>query len=55
VVIEDFKESIRAARRAGMKCLAVTDSQPAVLLADADVVVKSLEEVKLNYLQNMRR
>jgi beta-phosphoglucomutase-like phosphatase (HAD superfamily) len=53
VVIEDSKEGIRGARRAGMKCLAVTNSHPAELLADADAVVKSLEDVKLNFLQNM--
>ena len=29
VVIEDSKEGIRGARRAGMKCLAVTNSHPA--------------------------
>jgi len=53
VVIEDSKEGIRGARRAGMKCLAVTNSHPAELLSDADAVVKSLENVKLNFLQNM--
>jgi len=53
VVIEDSKEGIRGARRAGMKCLAVTNSHPAELLGDADAVVKSLEHVKLTFLQNM--
>jgi len=53
VVIEDSKEDIRAARRAGMKCLAVTNSHPAELLSDADAVVKSLEDVHLNFLQKM--
>ena len=32
VVIEDSKEGIKGARRAGMKCLAVTNSHPAELL-----------------------
>jgi len=53
VVIEDSKEGIRGARRAGMKCLAVTNSHPAELLGDADAVVKSLEDVKLSFLQTM--
>jgi beta-phosphoglucomutase-like phosphatase (HAD superfamily) len=53
VVIEDSKEGIKGARRAGMKCLAVTNSHPAKLLSNADAVVKSLEDVTLNFLQNM--
>ena len=53
VVIEDSKEGIRGARRAGMKCLAVTNSHPAELLSEANVVVKSLEEVDLSLLQKI--
>lgn len=53
VVIEDSKEGVKGALRAGMKCLAVTNSHPAELLSDADAVVKSLEEVKLSFLQKM--
>jgi len=53
VVIEDSKEGIRGARRAGMKCLAVTNSHPAELLSEATAIVKSLEDVKLNFLQNI--
>lgn len=53
VVIEDSKEGIRGARRAGMKCLAVTNSHPAELLTDANAVVKSLEEVSLPFLQKL--
>ena len=53
VVIEDSKEGIRAARRAGMKCLAVTNSHPAELLSEANAVVKSLEEVALAFLQKL--
>ncbi|MBI2227921.1 MAG: HAD family phosphatase, partial [Deltaproteobacteria bacterium] len=52
-VIEDSKEGIRGARRAGMKCLAVTNSHPAELLAEATAIVKSLEGVKLTFLQNL--
>lgn len=53
VVIEDSKEGIRGARRAGMKCLAVTNSHPAELLGEANAVVGSLEEVTLPFLQRL--
>jgi beta-phosphoglucomutase-like phosphatase (HAD superfamily) len=53
VVIEDSKEGVRGARRAGMKCLAVTNSHPAELLNEAHAVVKSLEEVSIDFLQSM--
>ena len=53
VVIEDSKEGIRGALRAGMKCLAVTNSHPAELLGEANAVVKSLEEVTLSLLQKI--
>jgi HAD superfamily hydrolase (TIGR01509 family) len=53
VVVEDSKEGIRGARRAGMKCLAVTNSHPAELLGEAHAIVKSLEEVTLPFLQKL--
>jgi HAD superfamily hydrolase (TIGR01509 family) len=53
IVIEDSKEGVRGARRAGMKVLAVTNSHPAELLNEATAVVKSLEDVELSFLQNM--
>ena len=53
VVIEDSKEGVSGARRAGMKCLAVTNSHPAELLGQATAVVKSLEAVNLPFLQNL--
>jgi len=53
VAIEDSKEGIKAVRRAGMKCLAVTNSHPAELLAEAHTVVKSLEEVDFELLQTL--
>ena len=53
VVIEDSKEGVRGARRAGMKCLAVTNSHPAELLTDANAFVNSLEEVSLPFLQKL--
>lgn len=53
LVIEDSKEGIRGARRAGMKCLAVTNSHPGELLGEANAVVRSLEEVTLPFLQRL--
>ncbi len=55
IVIEDSKEGIKGARRAGMKCLAVTNSHRAESLSDANAVIESLEEVNLRYLQNICR
>jgi len=55
VVIEDSKEGIKGARRAGMKCLAVTNSHPAELLSEADSIVDSLEEVGLARLTGLCR
>jgi beta-phosphoglucomutase len=53
LVIEDSKEGIRGALRAGMKCLAVTNSHPAELLKEANAVVRSLEEVDLFFLEKL--
>ena len=51
LVIEDSKEGIRGARRARMKCLAVSNSHPTELLQEANAVVRSLEEVDLALLE----
>jgi HAD superfamily hydrolase (TIGR01509 family) len=51
LVIEDSKEGVRGARRAGMKCLAVSNSHPTELLQEANAVVRSLEEVDLALLE----
>jgi beta-phosphoglucomutase len=53
VVIEDSKEGIKGARRASMKCLAVTNSHPAELLNEANAVVNSLETVTLEFLASL--
>ena len=51
VVIEDSKEGVRGARRAGMKVLAVTNSHPAEILGEADAVVDTLENVTISSLR----
>ena len=48
VVIEDAVAGVAAAKRAGMKCLAVTNTNPAVKLAEADIVINSLERITLD-------
>ena len=52
-MIEASKEGIRGAFRAGMKCLAATNPRPRELLSEGTAAVKRLEDVELNFLQNM--
>ncbi len=53
LVIEDSKEGLRGALRAGMKCLAVTNSHPAEMLSEAHAVVDTLEAVNLDFLRQL--
>ena len=46
-VIEDSPLGVKAAKDAGMRCLAVTNSHPKEELAEADRIVDSLEEIDL--------
>jgi beta-phosphoglucomutase-like phosphatase (HAD superfamily) len=48
VVIEDAPQGVEAARRAQMRVIAVTTSQPAAKLAGADRIIASLEELSPN-------
>jgi beta-phosphoglucomutase len=45
VVVEDAVAGVAAARAAGMRCLAVTNTNPASALAAADLVVDSLADL----------
>ncbi len=45
VVFEDAVAGVIAAKRAGMKCIAVTTTNPREALSEADLVVDSLAEV----------
>lgn len=47
IVIEDSPLGVKAAKAAGMRCLAVTNTHPKQDLKEADSVVDSLEEVDL--------
>ena len=53
VVIEDSPLGIKAAKTAGMKCLAITNTHPQQKLEEADKVVDSLERVDLITLLTM--
>ena len=53
LVIEDAIAGVDAANRAGMKCLAVTNSHPAGDLSAADLIVDSLEKVAVAGLQKL--
>lgn len=46
VVIEDSIYGIEAAKTAGMKCIAVTNTYPASLLSGADVIVERLDNIE---------
>jgi len=50
VVIEDAPNGVQAAKAAGAKCVAVTNTTPAEELAQADMICHSLEEVTLDTL-----
>lgn len=47
LVIEDAVAGVKAAKNGGMKCIAVTNTHPAESLADADLIVSSLEAVSV--------
>ena len=50
VVIEDAVAGVQAAKSAGMKCVAITNTHPAERLAGADLVVTGLEDVSAETL-----
>jgi beta-phosphoglucomutase len=45
IVIEDAVTGIAAAKKAGMTCLAVTNTNPGTKLTEADLIVDSLETI----------
>ena len=53
VVIEDATAGITAAKRAGMCCLAVTNTSPRAKLTGADLVVDTLEKVTVNDIESL--
>src|SRR5437773_586721 len=53
LVIEDSQPGVESARRAGMRCLAVTNSHPADALRGADLIVGSLGEAGWDRLASL--
>jgi len=53
IVTEDAIAGITAAKRAGMSCLAVTNTHPRPSLMEADLVVDTLEAVSVNDLEEL--
>jgi len=51
LVIEDAVVGVQAAKAAGMKCVAVTTTNPAEKLVDADVVLSNLAELTVDHVQ----
>lgn len=48
VVVEDAVAGVAAAKRAGMACIAVTNTHPRESLHEADLIVDSLEEMTVD-------
>jgi len=53
IIIEDAVAGVSAAKRAGMHCLAVTNTHPRVSLMEADLIVDTLDTVSVNDLQHL--
>ena len=53
IVVEDAVAGITAAKRAGMHCLAITNTHPRMSLMEADLVVDTLEAVSVNDLEQL--
>lgn len=55
VVMEDAVAGVAGAKRAGMKCVAVTSSHPGDSLKEADLIVATLEAVSIDTLYGLFR
>ena len=53
LVIEDSPFGVSAARSAGMRCLAVTNTNNAEDLSGADIILSSLAELKMQDIHNL--
>lgn len=53
IVVEDAVAGVEAAIRAGMKCVALTTTNPAEALEAADVVVERLSDLPVNMFQQL--
>jgi len=53
VVIEDAPNGVQAAKAAGARCIAVTNSTTAAKLAEADLICDSLEQISIETIQRL--
>jgi HAD superfamily hydrolase (TIGR01509 family) len=53
VVFEDAPSGVQAAKAAGAKCIAVTNTVPVAELAGADLICSSLEQVNLETIRKL--
>jgi HAD superfamily hydrolase (TIGR01509 family) len=53
LVVEDSIHGVRAARLAGMLCLAVTNSYSSEHLSEADMIVETLEDLPLDEVRSL--
>ena len=53
LVIEDAVTGVQAAKASGMKCIAVTTTNPAKKLADADLVLDNLAELMTEHIRGL--
>jgi beta-phosphoglucomutase family hydrolase len=53
LVIEDAVAGVTAAKRAGMPCLAITNTHPRQSLAEADLIVDTLEKVTIKDIEGL--
>ena len=53
IVIEDAISGVTASKRAGMRCIAVTNTTPREELREADLVIDTLEEITVDDLERL--
>jgi len=53
LAIRDAIAGVEAAKRAGMKCVAVTTTNPSSSLGDADLVIDRLDEINIGDLAKL--
>ncbi len=53
LVIEDAVAGVSAAKKAGMRCLAITNTRPRISLTEADLIIDTLEEVSVSDLEQL--
>jgi beta-phosphoglucomutase-like phosphatase (HAD superfamily) len=53
IVIEDSIPGIKAALSAGMRCIAVTTTNPPEALTQADIVVETMDQLMVNQVKSL--